>query len=146
MLSLRRKPPIFFVEIKTFVALNLGRARAAADDQMRTIFFDFSSDPLPPSKLIGISAMGTRFAVYEYTTNDHHLDPPRIIDHPDIVTDTAPKERWRDDIMEDSGEAKFKALVNEAKEMASTFGDVCEYYFLRYPRPFTDLHHRTSSL
>ncbi len=117
---LKGKTPIFFVEIKTFVALNLGSARAAADDQMRAIFLDFSSEPLPQSKLIGISAMGTRFSVYEYTTNDHHLNPPRIIHHPDIVTDTAPKERWSDDIMEHFGEAKFKALVNEAKEMAST--------------------------
>jgi hypothetical protein len=137
--------PIFFVEIRTFVALNLGSARAVADKQMRRIFLDFSLEPLP-SKLIGISAMGTRYAVYEYTTNDHHLNPPRIIHHPHIVTDTAPKERWSDDIMEDSGEAKFRALVNEAKEMASAFGEVCEYFFLCHPRPFTDLHHRTWSL
>ena len=141
---LKREIPIFFVEIKTFLALNLGSARAAADDQMRVLFLDFSSDRLPQSKLIGISAMGTRFAVYEYSTNDHRLDPPRAICyHPNILADTAPKERWSDDIMEDSGEAKFKALVNEVKEMASTIGGVCEYYFLLYFRPFTDQHHRT---
>jgi hypothetical protein len=138
--------PIFFVEIKTFVALDLGSARAVADNQMRTIFLDFSSDPLPQAKLIGISAMGTHFAVYEYTTDDRHLNPPRINHHPGIIPDTAPKERWGYDLMEDSGEAKFKALVNEAKEMASAFGDVCEYYNLYYPCPSTDLGHRTSNL
>ena len=132
---LKKEIPIFFVEIKTFLALDLGSARAAADDQMRAIFRNFSSDRLPQSKLIGISAMGTRFAVYEYSTNDNRLDPPRITYHPDTATDTAPKERWGDDIMEDSGEAKFKALVNEAKEMASSFGGVCEYYFLLYSHP-----------
>ena len=135
--KLKRKIPIFFVEIKTFVALELDTARAAADDEMRTFFLDFSEDRLPQSKLIGISAMGTRFAVYEYTTNDRRLAPPRIMHHhPDPVTDTAPKERWSDDIMEYSGEAKFRALVNEVKEMASAISEVCEYYFLRYSRPF----------
>jgi len=136
---LKWKTPIFFVEIKTFVALELRSARAAADDQMRAIFLDFSDDRLPQSKLIGINAMGTHFAVYEYTTNNHGLDPPRIIPHPDIVTyDTAPKGRWSDDIMEDSGEAKFKALVNGVKEMALAISEVCEFFFLRYSRPFTD--------
>jgi hypothetical protein len=109
---LKGRTPIFFVEIKTFVALELDSARDAADNQMRTIFLDFSSYHLPQPKLIGISAMGTHFAVYEYTPNDHRINPS-------ITADTAPKERWSDDIMEDSGEAKLKALVNEVKEMAS---------------------------
>ena len=119
---LKGNTPIFFVEIKTFVALELGSARDAADNQMRTIFHDFSSYHLPQPKLIGISAMGTHFAVYEYTTNDHRVDPS-------IIADTAPKERWSDDIMEDSGEAKLKALVNEVKEMASAIDKDCEYSF-----------------
>jgi len=135
---LKGETPIFFVEIKTFVALELRSARAAADKQMRTIFLDFSFDHLPQSKLIGISAMGTRFAVYEYTIKSHRLDPPRIIRHRgDTTTNTAPKKRWSDDIMEDSGEAKLKALVNEAKEMASAIGEDCEHLFL-YSCPFTD--------
>ena len=86
--------------------------------------------------------MGTGFAVYEYATNNRHLDSPRIT-HSDILTGTAPNERWSDDIMEDSGEAKLKALVNEVKEMALAIGGVCEHYFLLYYRPFTDSHHRT---
>ena len=110
--------PIFFVEIKTFEALELGSARDAADNQMRTIFLDFSCDHLPQSKLIGISAIGTHFAVYEYTPHDRRI-------HPSIIADTAPKERWSDDIMEDSGEAKLKALVNEVKEMASAIDKDC---------------------
>jgi hypothetical protein len=129
---LKNTTPIFFVEIKSLVALELDRARAAADDQMRTMCLGFSSDRLPQSKLIGISAMGTRFAAYEYTTSDHRIDPPRGGDGP------PPKERWSDDIMEDLGEAKFRALVNEAKEMASAIGGVCEHYFLLYSCPFTD--------
>jgi len=121
---LKWETPVFLVEIKTFVALELPSARAVADNQMRAIFFDFSDDYLPQSKLIGLSVMGTRFAVYEYTTKKRCLNPPRILDHPDIVTDTAPKGRWSDDIMEDSGEANFKALVNEVKEMASAISEV----------------------
>ena len=73
--------------------------------------------------------MGTRFAVYELTTNDRRLTPPRIIcSHHDPFIDTAPEERWNDDIMEDPGEAKFKALVNEAKEMGSAIGGVCGHF------------------
>ena len=123
---LKGNTPIFFVEIKTFVALELGSARDAADNQMRTIFYDFSSNHLPQPKLIGISAMGTHFAVYEYTPNDHRVDPS-------IIADTAPKERWSDDIMKDSGEAKLKALVNEVKEMASAIDKDCEYSFFVTP-------------
>ena len=92
---------------------------------MRTFFLAFSDDPLLQSKLIGISAMGTRLAVYEYTPNDRSLAPPRIIrpDHCPFI-DTAPEKRWSNDIMEDSGEAKLRALVNEAKEMASAIDGV----------------------
>ena len=139
--------PIFFVDIRPFIDLNRNNTRAEADDHMRTIFLDFSAERLP-SKFIGISAMGTRFAVYEFTPNDRRLKPPRIMDRrlefPRIIdhrsytlTDTAPKERWTDDIIEDSGEAKFKALVNEAKQVASALG-VCEHNFLLYSCPFTD--------
>jgi hypothetical protein len=118
--------PILFLEIKTFVALNLPSARAAADDKMHKILLGFSDDRLPQSKLIGISVMGTHFAVYEYTTNNRRIDPPHIARSDMILTDTAPKERWSDDIMEDSGEAKLKALVNEVKEMALVIDGVCE--------------------
>ena len=142
--------PIFFVDIRPFIALNCNNTRAAADNCIRTIFLDFSAAKRLPSKLIGISAMGTRFAVYEFTPNDRRLEPPRIMDRrlespPHIIghrsyifNDTAPKERWTDDIMEVSGEAKLKALVNEAKQMASAIGGVCEYHFLLYSCPFTD--------
>jgi hypothetical protein len=135
----KRNILILFVEIKTFMALNLPSARASADDKMHKILLGFSSDRLPQSKLIGISVMGTRFAMYEYTTNDRRIDPPRFT-RSDILTDTAPKERWSDDIMEDSGEAKLKTLVNEVKEMALAIGGACEHYFLPYSCPFTDPH------
>ena len=47
---------------------------------MRIRCLAFSSDRLP--KLIGVSAMGTRFAAYEYTTNFRHINPPRSRDAP----------------------------------------------------------------
>ena len=46
---LKVETPIFFVEIKTFVAFKLPRARAAADNQMRSFFLDFAGDRLPQS-------------------------------------------------------------------------------------------------
>jgi hypothetical protein len=63
------------------------------DHQMRERFFDFASDTLPQSKLIGVSAMGTRLAVYEYTPQNCQLILSRIMPQPDLVNDTAPKER-----------------------------------------------------
>ena len=130
--------PIFFVDIRPFIDLNRNNTRAEADDHMRDIFLDFSSNRLP-SKLIGISAMGTRFAVYEFTPNDRRLKPDLIWRRPlENFIDTAPKERWTDDITEESGGAKFKALANEAKQMASAIGGACAYYFLLYSGTFTD--------
>ena len=70
--------PIFFVDIRPFIDLNCNNTRAEADNHMRDIFLDFSSKRLP-SKLIGISAMGTRFTVYEFTPNDRRLKPDLIM-------------------------------------------------------------------
>jgi len=125
---MKRRVPALFIDIRTFLALNHGPSRAAADSQMRERFLDFCSGSLPQSKLIGISAMGTRFAVYEYTPQDRHLVPSCIMPHPDIVTDTAPKERWNYDIMEAAGEAKFRAIVAEIKTMLLSINRKCEYY------------------
>jgi len=116
-ISMKRRVPALFIDIRTFLALNHGPSRATADSLMRERFLDFSSGSLPQTKFIGISAMGTRFAVYEYTPQDRNLVPSCTMPHPDIVTDTAPKERWSYDIMEAAGEAIFRAIVAEIKTM-----------------------------
>lgn len=115
----KRKVPIFFISIKTFLALDNLSSRAKADDQMRERFLEFSSGSIPTLKLFGISAMGTRFSVYELTTANRQLQPPRINPDVNYLIDRAPKDRWNHDIMDEAGEARLKEVVAEVKEMAS---------------------------
>jgi hypothetical protein len=119
---MKRRVPVLFIEIKTFMG-----SRASADQEMRERICEFASGILP-SKLIGISAMGTRFAVYEYTPEDREIIPLRIAPHPDIMNNTAPKERWKYELLEADGEAKFKAIVAEIKTMSLAISGDCEYY------------------
>ena len=131
-LVIQQRFPIFFVEIKTLLALNLASSRAEADDQMRTRFRDISNTfghiPLPT--LIGISAMGTRFAVYRHRTRNQSITPRPITSHPLYLTNTAPLQRWSYDLMEDAGEAELRAIANEVKEMVLAIGHNCEYCLL----------------
>ncbi|KAH7907697.1 hypothetical protein BJ138DRAFT_455909 [Hygrophoropsis aurantiaca] len=114
----KRKVPVFFVEIKTYVSLEKLTSRSEADDQMRQMFIDFTSGHIPIPKLFGISAMGPVFSVYELTTENKQLLPLRI--DPDVryLIDTAPKQQWNYNLMEPDGEARLREIVAEVKEMA----------------------------
>ena len=115
----RRKIPILFIEVKPLVAYDLDSSRKAADDQMRERVLDFTAGSIPISTLYGISALGTRFCVYEYTPSSRSLTPPRIDPQPGFVTDTAPKERWKLDFLEPQGEARLKQVVHHIKGMVA---------------------------
>jgi hypothetical protein len=118
---------VCFVDVRTYRAYDYDSARKRADDYMRDRFLEFASEGLALAKLYGISALGTRYAVYEYRTRDRALMPT-----PEVVDDTAPQERWNYDLFEPEGEAKFKQLVGEIKEMVATLRDVCKpLYFHR---------------
>lgn len=115
---MKRKVPILFVEIKTYQAFDRASLRKEADEQIRDRFLDFTGNVAIPT-LYGISAFGTRFSVYEYTSETRSLTPYRIPPHPLILTDTAPQERWNYDVMESEGEARFMEIVTEIKKMAA---------------------------
>lgn len=114
-----RKVPVFFVEIKTYIALDKLSSRIEADDQMRNLFVDFSSGSIPTPKLIGLSAMGTHFSVYEYTPATKELIPVRIMPDPRFIIDTAPKAQWGHNILDPAGEAKLREIVAEVKAMSA---------------------------
>ena len=114
----KRKVPVFFVEIKTYLALDKVSSRTEADDQMRTRFVEFASGNIPTPKLVGLSALGTKFCVYELTTADNRLLPIRVIPDPQFLIDTAPKARWNYDILDAAGEAKLREAVEEVKAMS----------------------------
>jgi hypothetical protein len=115
----KRRCPVFFVEIKPFPHLDDMSSRAKADQQMRDRFVSIIGRNLVIPKLYGISAMGPRFSVYEYTMETNILLPPSIPRHPMYVTDVAPADRWKYELLEDSGEQKMRELVAEVKEMCS---------------------------
>ncbi|KAG9223504.1 hypothetical protein PLEOSDRAFT_1088304 [Pleurotus ostreatus PC15] len=114
----KRKVPVFFVEIKTYLALDKVSSRTEADDQMRKRFVEFASGSVPTPKLVGLSAMGTHFSIYELTTANNQLLPVRIIPDPRFLIDTAPKEQWSYDILDPAGEAKMREIVEEVKAMS----------------------------
>ena len=89
---MKRNVPVFFLEAKTYVALNHAPSRKEADDVMRDRFLYFS-EKFPLRKLYGISALGTRFSIYEYHSDTRRLTPKRLHSDPDVVSDTAPQER-----------------------------------------------------
>lgn len=125
-IAMKRKVTLFFIEIRTYLALEYGSLRNEVDEQMRDKFLEFSFENIAIPKLYGISALGTRFSVYEYTHATRTLTPPRIPLHPGIVTDTAPQERWNYDVMELEGEARFMEIVTEIKEMAADLNPNCK--------------------
>jgi hypothetical protein len=125
---MKRKVPVFFLAVKAYVALECFSLRKQADDHMRRQFLDFSSQSLPLRKLYGISALGTRFSVYEYHSDTHRLTPKLVLPDLDIVSDTVPQERWNYDVMTPEGEAKLKQIVGEIKEMAAALSGNCTHH------------------
>jgi hypothetical protein len=118
-LLLKQNIPFFIVQVMTDVAYEIPSSRKAADEQMRQNIHDAStrlSSTIP--KLYGLSFFGTRFCVYEYTHTSGVLTPRRIGLEPDIITDTAPKERWDLDILEEKGKTRFGELVGQIKATA----------------------------
>jgi hypothetical protein len=127
LVVIKQKVPVFFVDVKNYLALNHAPSRKQADEQIRLMFLDFS-DGFPLRKLYGISAPGTCFSVYEYHSDTRRLTPSRMGPDPDIVIDTAPQERWNYDLMTPEGEARFKQPVGETKEMAAALSENCTHY------------------
>ncbi|KAJ7697441.1 hypothetical protein B0H17DRAFT_372580 [Mycena rosella] len=113
------KHPICFVEIKPAGHLHDLAARATADRQMRERF-DHLVEGLIIPKLIGFSAIGSRFAVYEYNGASRELTPPEIPRDPRIVNDTAPAGRWAHDFL-DAGDGEAKLL-----EVVQSIRDLCD--------------------
>ena len=152
MLLLEEKIPVFIVQVKTDIAYEIPSSRKAADEQMRDSIHDASTylhpklhtvhDAIP--KLYGLSFFGTRFCVYEYTHSNGTLTPRRIGLQPDIITDTAPKERWKLDILEDQGKTRLGDVVGLIKAMVDRCRTVC-YSFSLSPRTFLTLRTQTLS-
>jgi hypothetical protein len=108
---------VFFIEIKPFPHLDEISTREKADQQMRDRFVTIIGRNLVIPKLYGISAMGTRFSVYEYNKETNILLPPSITRDTMYVTDVAPADRWNHELLEEGGEQQIRKLVAEVKAM-----------------------------
>jgi hypothetical protein len=128
----KRKCPVFFIEIKPFPHPDDISTREKADQQMRDRFVTIIGRNLVIPKLYGISAMGTRFSVYEYKKETNILLPPTIARDTMYVTDVAPAERWNYELLEDVGEQKMRELVAEVKVMCEGI-NACAYIRLCWP-------------
>lgn len=112
--------PVFFFDISSQLNIRDVGSRAIADREMRGRFARLVGDLKIP-RLYGLSAVGPRFAVYEYTVATGVLDPEleAIAKHSrlDIGDDVAPAARWEYDLFEPRGEGKMREIVREVKEM-----------------------------
>ncbi|KAG6843557.1 hypothetical protein H0H87_003169 [Tephrocybe sp. NHM501043] len=115
---MKQKVPILFIEVKPQVHLQDIAKREKADNQMRDKFWELGSPDLPIPKLYGISTMGTCFSVYQYTKDMNHVTPTSIPRDPDVINDIAPRALWNYKLLETSGEAKFRSIVDEVKVIA----------------------------
>ena len=124
----RCQVPVFFVELKTYVACKKGSMRIQADNQMRERFIDFCLDGNPIPTLYGLCAFGTRFCVYEYDIVRDILTPEHIPRHQKLLTDAAPEKWWDLDVLEPLGEARLKEIVDQVKVMAAKLPTDCEFF------------------
>ena len=114
----RASHPVFFLEIKPPGDYTHRSSRAAADDQVRTQFFELADEVELPV-IHGASALGTRLCFYSYTRDSNVLDPPRIPPDVERMNDVAPAARWNLDILSDEGAAKMTQIANEVKAMVA---------------------------
>ncbi|KZS99828.1 uncharacterized protein LAESUDRAFT_816829 [Laetiporus sulphureus 93-53] len=108
--------PVLILELKSPSHLRMQSKREKADDQIRSRMFDVVGD-CPLNTLHAISAMGTKLCFYTLNTQDPAatINPPAVQRHATRVNETIPANRWADDILEDAGEQRFRAIVEEIK-------------------------------
>ncbi|KIM78059.1 hypothetical protein PILCRDRAFT_11507 [Piloderma croceum F 1598] len=112
--------PVFFVEVKTALAIKNLSARADADDQMRLRLRQLFDQSL--TELHGISALGTRLCFYCLDKNTESLTPRPIPQIAAYINDTAPADRWDADILTDDGFNRFMNIVEHVKALAAVEG------------------------
>ena len=68
--------------------------------------------------LYGVSGIGTKICIYEWT-KETGLSPAPIPEDPIRLKDTAPVNRWNHDIMTPEGEQRFREVVAHIKTMCA---------------------------
>jgi len=106
--------PVYILEIKEPSKIHFLSSRQEADKQIRTRLRDLR-EQCKLDIFYGTSAYGTQFCVYQ--SDKHNLiSPLRIVEDPELLVDTAPKERWAYDVLQKSGYEKLMQVFNYIKE------------------------------
>ncbi|KAF7974503.1 hypothetical protein HWV62_12070 [Athelia sp. TMB] len=112
--------PVLIVEVKPPVEFSRPSKRQEADIQMRLRFLDAAAELQIPM-LYGISAFGTKITFYKYNKSTNSLIPGIITPNLEGLTDTAPRDWWHWDILEEEGATRFRKIIEEVKGMCSEF-------------------------
>ncbi|RPB28992.1 hypothetical protein L211DRAFT_252024 [Terfezia boudieri ATCC MYA-4762] len=114
----RNRHPVFFVKVKSSGSLRHISSREEADLQMRERFKNIFDD-VQIEILYVVSAMGTKLCIYSLNKESRRLLPKIIPSDPEIVTDTAPIDRWDVDIMTLEGEERLRQVVYHVRTMCT---------------------------
>jgi len=102
----RNNMPVFVLEVKPPIS--------DADRQLRRRLNDMVGD-CPIDVLHGISAFGTSVAFYNVNKLIGSINPPAIEGSETIVTDTAPIDRWSNNLLNAECANRIDDLFNEIK-------------------------------
>lgn len=109
------KQPICFVEISPPQDILRKGTRASADLQMRERF-DKLQESCDVPTLYGFSFMGSMFSSYTWNVETSAASSRQRSSHKSTVTDSAPADWWRFDILTDSGRDTFLNVIQEIKK------------------------------
>ncbi|PCH39847.1 hypothetical protein WOLCODRAFT_161917 [Wolfiporia cocos MD-104 SS10] len=106
--------PVFIIKLRPPSDLRYASSRETADRQIRAHIKDIHGDCSLPV-LHAVSAMGTRLCFYQ-KPQVGPVQPPFIETDPSFESDTAPRERWDCDILEEEGMQRIQAVVEDIKQ------------------------------
>ena len=124
--------PVFFLDVKPTLHTDDISTRKKADEQIREYFESIVGQNLVIPKLYGISAIGTRFSVYNYDKATGILSPPSSSRDSMQLVDVAPVNQWNFDLLEKTGEEKFKEIVAEVKVMCEAVTAYSSTHLIQY--------------
>ena len=111
---------VFLLQVKSSASIRSDLARANADGEIREQILDLKRDLQVPI-LHAISAFGTHLTFYRYEKTTNLATPVAISKNPNFITDVAPIERWKDDLMQPNGEQKLLIVADEVKVMCKKY-------------------------
>ncbi|PUU76298.1 hypothetical protein B9Z19DRAFT_991053 [Tuber borchii] len=107
---------VFFLQVKSSEDLSNISSRQEADLQMQEKFRHIIG-AVRIGNLYGVCAMGTKIYIYRL-----HMGSRQLFRGPELVTDTAPTDRWITDILTPEGQDKLCKIVQHIKEMFTQIG------------------------